>query len=515
MKALTPDELAAIEALRASEERFRRLAENIGEVLWMSNADGTEILYVSPAYESLWGRSIESLHAAPRSWLDRVHPSDRARVEESLPRRCELPMEMTYRIVRRDGERWIRDRSFPVRDDDGVVRRVVGIAEDTTQLVQTEERLRQSQKMEAIGQLAGGVAHDFNNLLSVILSYTDFLLMDLDAGDPRRDDLREVRRAGQRAAELTHQLLAFGRKQVLQPRSLDLGESVRGMEKLLRRILAGNVELDLVLAPSLGSVRADPGQVEQVLVNLVVNAGDAMPRGGTLVLQTSEVTLGDEARDLGVAPGPFVLLRVKDTGTGMTPETRARIFEPFFTTKDPGKGTGLGLATVLGIVQQSGGAIRVESAPGEGTTFEIYFPRVSDAAPAPIEAPATATSLRGSETILLVDYEEQVRTLGRAILRRQGYNVLVATSPGDALLIGEQYEGPIHLLVTDVVMPRMTGHQLAKRLAPLRPDMRVLYMSGRIDGSIVHDGVLDAGIAFLQKPITPDVLARKVREALA
>ena len=372
--------------------------------------------------------------------------------------------------------------------------------------------------METVGNLAGGVAHDFNNLMSVVLSYSDLLIEGLKEGDPVRADLLEIRGAGLRAVELTRQLLAFSRQQVLAPKIVDLGGIVGGMEKMLRRLIGEDVELAASRAPGLGKILVDPGQLEQVIMNLAVNARDAMPRGGMLTIETATVALDDAyaSEHVGVTPGPHVMLAVSDTGTGMDSATQARMFEPFFTTKEKGRGTGLGLATVFGIVRQSGGTIWVYSEPGKGTTFKVYFPLAKEAevTHGSVLSPAELSTLRGSETILLVEDEERVRVLTRTILRKYGYNVVEAQNGAEAFLLCEQHTATIHLLLTDVVMPRMSGRQLAERLLPIRPHMKVLYMSGYMDDAVVRHGILDSTIAFIQKPVTPESLARKVRGVL-
>ncbi|MET0794094.1 MAG: ATP-binding protein [Polyangiaceae bacterium] len=383
-------------------------------------------------------------------------------------------------------------------------------------LRKSEEQLRQSQKMEAIGRLSGSVAHDFNNLLSVILSYSDLVLSDLKPIDPLRADIESIRRAGEKAADLTRQLLAFSRQQVLTPRTLDLAEILRESEKMLRRLLSEDIEIVTHYARSLSRVKVDPGQIDQVLLNLVVNARDAMPDGGKLTIETKDVVLDESytSEHFGVASGPHVMLAVSDTGVGMDQQTQARIFEPFFTTKDIGKGTGLGLSTVFGIVKQSGGHIWVYSEPGGGTTFKVYLP-VSEGADVepPLETLAP-TTLHGTETILLVEDQDEVRRVAQAILRRSGYHVIEARNAGEALLSCERHPRTIHLLLTDVVMPQVSGRELAERLITIRPEMRVLYMSGYTENVIVHHGILDSGISYLQKPIVPDLLLRRVREVL-
>ncbi len=382
-------------------------------------------------------------------------------------------------------------------------------------LRESETRLRQSQKMEAVGRLAGGVAHDFNNVLSVILSYGDMVLGELRPDDPLRGDVEEIRKAAKRAAGLTKQLLMFSRQQVLDRRVIDLNDLLAGMDKMLRTVLGADVDLASVFAPELGRIRVDPSSIEQIILNLVVNARDAMPTGGKLTLETGNVVL-DEAyalEHIGATPGPHVMLAVTDTGCGMAKATLARIFEPFFTTKPTGKGTGLGLSTVFGIAQQSGGSVWVYSELGRGSTFKVYFPSVSDS----LDARRTVKppiARRGSETILLVEDDDQVRIVARGILGLSGYRVLEARTARDAILRSERHQGTIHLLLTDVVMPHMSGPELASRLATARPDMKVLCMSGYTDDSIVRHGVLESHVAFIQKPITPESLTTKIREVL-
>jgi signal transduction histidine kinase len=430
--------------------------------------------------------------------------------------------ERTYR--RKDGT------TLPVLIEDRIIRskkgRITGVRsmiEDITErrraeeaLQKSEEQLRQWQRVEAIGRLAGGVAHDFNNLLMTIKGCSELLLGGLDPRDPRREEVEEIQKAAERATALTRQLLAFGRRQVLQPQVLDLNEVVANVDRMLQRLIGEDIQLLTVLDPELWPVKVDPGQIEQVIMNLAVNARDAMPGGGKLTIETANVILdeGYARRHVSVKPGPCVMLAVTDTGSGMDKETQSHLFEPFFTTKRTGEGAGLGLSTVYGIVKQSGGNIWAYSELGQGTTFKIYLPRVEEAVKTYRPKTAPTVSPGGSETILLVEDEEAVRTIVSKILQNRGYTVLEAHHGNEALQICERHEGPIHLMVTDVVMPQVSGRELAERLTLLRPEIRVLFMSGYPDNAIVHHGVLGAGTAFLQKPFTLNALECKVRELL-
>ena len=389
------------------------------------------------------------------------------------------------------------------------------LAHDVTERLRLEQQVRQSQKMESLGRLAAGVAHDFNNLLTVIGGHGILLREKLAEGSEFAADLDEIVKAADRAAQLTRQLLAFSRQEVLDAQVIDLNAIVRDVSRMLRRLVGEHIAFILTLGEPIGRVRADPGQIEQVIFNLAVNARDAMPRGGTLTLETSNVILGEPYVDghFGVQPGPYVVLTVSDTGTGMDPETQENIFEPFFTTKPAGEGTGLGLAMVYGIVKQSGGKVWVYSEPGRGTTFKIYLPAVH----ASLESPAASAGMaasRGSETIVLVEDEDSLRRIARTVLETRGYNVLVASSGTEALQVLASHAGPIDLLVTDTVMPGMSGRTLAHRVREAYPGTRVLLMSGHSQDAVVLQGQLEPGTAFLQKPFVPNMLARKVREAL-
>jgi signal transduction histidine kinase/FixJ family two-component response regulator len=383
-------------------------------------------------------------------------------------------------------------------------------------LLASEAQLRQSQKLEAIGQLAGGVAHDFNNLLTAINGYSALALRRLGEDHPIASYLEEIKKAGDRAANLTRQLLAFGRKQLLQPLSLNLNDIVTDMNKMLKRLIGENIDLVAKLNPALKQIKADPGQVEQVLVNLVVNARDAMPRGGTLTIETANAQLDGAyaSKHIGVIPGSYIMLVVSDTGSGMDQETQARMFEPFFTTKEKGKGTGLGLSTVYGIVRQSGGNVWVYSEPNRGTSFKIFLPQIEAEVGVDGDSVLVSAAARGSETVLLVEDEDTVRNLAAEILKDRGYQVLEANGGEEAIGLCRKHKEPIHLLITDVVMPKMSGKDVAQQLQLIHPETKVLFMSGYTDEAIVHHGIVDADIAFIQKPFSEDALALKIRDVL-
>jgi PAS domain S-box-containing protein len=509
----------AAEALRESEERFRHLAENIGEVFYIMGPEGESIIYVSPAYEDVWGRKCAELAANPLAWTESIHPDDRQRVAAYYTQkvRDKEAFQIEYRIVRPDGSiRLIWNRTFPVKDDKGRLVRFVGIAEDVTKRKDLEVQLIQAQKMEAVGRLAGGVAHDFNNLLTIILGRGQLVQEKLTPEDANRGSVEEILKAGDRAAGLTRQLLAFSRKQVMQARVLDLNLLVTDLSKLLRRMIGEDVELSTALSKDIGPVQADPGQIEQVMMNLAVNARDAMPRGGRLTIETANVDLDETyaASHLDLPPGPYTMLAVTDTGTGIADDIKSHIFEPFFTTKEQGRGTGLGLATVYGIVKQSGGYVWVYSEVGKGSTFKVYLPRVDRPPDAAVPRLAAMPAPGGKETILLVEDETPLRALVAEILRSKGYHVLEAENGENALGLAKEHRGPTHLLLTDVVMPGMSGRELAEKLSQFLPNAKILYMSGYTDDSIVRHGVLATGTAFIQKPFSPDSIARKVREML-
>ena len=500
-------------ALRASEERFRALVENSSDTLMLLDAEG-RISYLSPASGRHLGWSPEQM--VGRSIFDFVHLDDRDQVGVRMAQTLSHPGRTVTEHVRfchADGTWRIMEGVGVNRLADPAVAAIVVNVRDITERRRLEDQLRQAQKMEAVGQLAGGIAHDFNNLLTAILGYCHLMLDDIPEGDPLRLDLLEIQAAGDRAAALTRQLLAFSRRQMLQPQVVDINLLVTRLEKLLRRSISEDVELVTVLAPDLRAVTVDPASVEQILVNLAVNARDAMPTGGRLTIETANVDLDDTyaVAHVAITPGPYVMFAVSDTGQGMDAATRARVFEPFFTTKEQGKGSGLGLATVYGIVKQSGGYVWVYSEPDHGTSFKVYLPPAAAAATQPAANDAVAAP--GWETVLLVEDEDAVRALAREVLRRHGYVVLEACHGVDALRVAERHADKIHLLVTDVVMPHMSGRKLAERLAEMRPGLKTLFMSGYTDHALLPEDVTP-GAEFLQKPFTPDVLARRVRRIL-
>ena len=507
----------AEEALRESEEHFRRFIENVPVGVYRTTPDG-RVLMANPAllrmlgydsWQELASRNLEG------DGFEAGYP--RSAFREQIEREGEVGgFEAAWK--RRDGSVvFVRESARTFRADAGRVLYYDGIVEDVTERRRLEEELRQAQKMEAVGRLAGGVAHDFNNLLTIIIGYSDLLLEKLSACDGMRPPVEEIKKAADRAASLTRQLLAFSRRQVLPPHILNLNGLLTKVDKMLRRMIGKNIELVTHLPSGLGRVKADPGQIEQVIVNLAANARDAMPQGGQLTLEAANVELDSSyvTSHESVLPDHYVMIAMSDTGIGMDAETQARIFQPFFTAKQPGKGMGLGLATVYGIVRQSEGHIWVYSEPGKGTTFKVYLPRIDQAVEviAPTPVPVDELPL-DCQTILLVEDEEVVRSFARGLLESRGYEVLEAKGANDALEIGGRYKKHIHLLLTDVVMPQMSGRELAEHLAPLHPETKVLYMSGYADHAVVQHGLLDPGTAFLQKPFTPDALARKLREVL-
>jgi PAS domain S-box-containing protein len=636
--------------VETAEERLRLITETISEVVWVAKFDVTGVIYVSPAYERLWGRSCQSLYDDPKSFIDAIHPDDRARVLRDLEAENEgLPFDHEYRIIRPDGStRWIWDRGYPVRMPGGKVDRYVGVAQDVTERKRAEEelastahrlslvsratsdaiwdwdvvtgslwwsdvhyevlgydrriipsyeawanrihpddrarilagvrqalergaetwfdeyrftlpdgstrwildrayalyddsgrpirmvgsmldvtkqrqleiQLRQAQKVEAVGQLAGSIAHDFNNILSVVVGYADLVLGSFAPGIAGRDEVEEIRKAALRGAELTRQLLAFSRQQVLQPRTTDLAAIAAGMTQMLQRLIGEDIEL-AIEGTAGAMVWVDPAQMTQVILNLAVNARDAMPRGGRLTIRTSEVVVDgvEDQAHARVAPGKYVMLSVSDSGTGMDAATQAQMFEPYFTTKEPGRGTGLGLATVQGIVAQSGGAIVTVSEVGRGTTFRIYFPQAAAGeAAGRLGADGRGAAIArsaASETVLLVEDDHALRAVLKVVLERQGYRVLEAPNGREALLLSESFNGPIDLVLTDVVMPYMSGREFVERLSSTRSAIKVVYMSGHTDGVLDQHGVRDRHSAFLQKPVTPSALIEKVRDVLS
>jgi CheY-like chemotaxis protein len=505
------------EALRTTEARMRSALQNANVGIWdldyvTGGFRGSEI------FESHLGLSPGTFGGTLDAMVNSIHPLDRDAMRDTIAEVSRLGGDFSavYRTLRPDGSvGWVNGIGRVELGADGQPVRGVGVSLDVTQRQRLEEQFQQAQKMEAVGRLAGGVAHDFNNLLTVILGFCELSLGDLEPGDPRRADIGEIRKAGERAAGLTRQLLAFSRKQIIEPTLLDLNVIATDMRAMLGRLIGEDVKVVLALQPELAAVTADRGQVEQVVMNLAVNARDAMPKGGTLTIQTANVELDEHYAEMHrtVKPGAYVALTVTDTGTGMTPEVQARLFEPFFTTKEVGKGTGLGMATVYGIVTRSGGNVGVYSEIGKGTAFKVYFPR-ADAADMITEAPTSLPPSRvGTQTVLVVEDEDGLRELTKRLLLRQGYTVLVAANADEALQLFEMNQS-IDVLLTDVVMPGTSGPELTRRLVEQHPALRVIYMSGYTEEAIVQHGVLKPGIAFLNKPFNSETLGAKLHEVL-
>ena len=502
------------ETLRASEERYRNLFDSATDIVYTHDLQG-RFTSINRAAERITGYTREE--ALRLTIADVVAPEHLELARQMIVRKLGGEVSTVYEltVLTKEGHRLLVEVSSHLMFEDGKPVGVLGIAREITERKRLEEQLRQSQKIEAIGRLAGGIAHDFNNLLTIIGAYSHMLLMDLPSDHPVRSYAQEILAAAERASALTDRLLAFSRRQVVQPVLVDLNEVIRNLAGLLRRMVGEDIELVTNLAPDLGKVRADPTQLEQVIMNLVINSRDAMPGGGQVMLETANL-LVERAEPGGIGPGSWTVLRVRDTGHGMDAETQSHLFEPFFTTKAPGKGTGLGLSIVYGIVKQSGGEIAVQSEVGKGTVFTIYLPHAgaAPAAEAPVQQAAPEPVPGAGETILLVEDEPGVRKLVRQMLVQQGYHVLEAASGPEALALAERHPGRIDLLLTDVVMPQINGRELAVQLQAMRPGIKLIYMTGYTEDAVVRHGVSTAGVVCLQKPFLPDTLARKVREVL-
>ena len=507
------------EVLRGSEERLRLALQATGLGPWDWDLTSNTVEFW-PEWKRQLGYEPDEIPNRYEEWETRLHPDDRERVLSALRayldgRQPEYALE--FRMRHKNGTyRWIYTRGVVLRDATGKQTHMIGGHLDITERKELEEQYRQSQKIQAVGQLAGGIAHDFNNLLVVIGGYADLVAEELGPSHRSRRDVDEIRTATRSAATLTRQLLAFSRRQILQPQVLDLNHVLRRMQHMLGRVIGENITLVMNLT-ALGRVSADPGQIDQVIMNLAVNARDAMPTGGRLVIETADLDLDATyvARHPGARAGRHVMIAVSDAGAGMDETTRARLFEPFFTTKAAGQGTGLGLATVYGIVKQSGGSIWVHSEPGKGSTFKIYLPVATTGTEEPQPREVNAQELRGTESVLVLEDQPEVRELIQRILRRYGYTVIVASNGLDALAAARAHTGPIHLMLTDVVLPGASGRESARQVLADRTSVRVLYMSGYIDDAIVRHGVLEPGLAFIQKPFTGEVLVRRIREVLA
>ena len=510
------DRTTAVEALRQAEERMRFALRYANVGIWDMNYT-TGKLQWTDAMEAQYGLSPGTFDGTLEGFVGRIHPDDRVSVLETIAKAMASGADFTVanRSIWPDGKvRWLNGAGRVLLGEGGVPVRGVGISQDVTERRTLADQYQQAQKMEAVGQLAAGVAHDFNNLLTVILGFCELLLPDFDPADRRHADIAEIQKAGIRAARLTRQLLAFSRKEIIEPKLLDLNAIVADIRRLLERLIGEDVRVVLGTVHAVAPVLCDQGQVEQIIINLAVNARDAMPKGGTLTIDTANVEFSEDGAmtHAGVKAGRYVALKVTDTGTGMSPEVQAHLFEPFFTTKGAGKGTGLGLATVHGIVTRCGGSFNVVSEVGRGTSFTLYFPRAEAVWPL-VAAPPVVRPPAGVQTVLVVEDEEGLRKLTKRLLVRQGYTVLVAADADEASLLFEENPS-IDLLLTDVVMPGASGPELVTRLAERRPALKVIYMSGYTDDAIVHHGVLDPGIAFIHKPFTSESLGHKIREVL-
>src|ERR1041384_5979566 len=504
--------------MQETERRYRSIFENAVEGMFQTTPSG-KIIEANPAMAAILGyESPEELIESISDLGAEVYVDSKARKRFLAEIEAQgLIKGFEAQMYRKDGSRiWASVGARAIYDESGDELRFEGGIEDISERKLLEEQLVQSQKMEAIGTLAGGIAHDFNNLLTAIIGYSQLAASRLNEDDRMFKEIEEIRKAGTRAAELTKQLLVFSRKEVLQLRVMDLNTTVENVGKMIRRVIGEDIELVTSLDPELGRIKADPGQIEQVIINLAVNARDAMPQGGKLIIETGNIILDEEYTRLHfrVQPGAYVMMAVRDTDFGMEAETQSHIFDPFFTTKEPGKGTGLGLSTVYGIVKQSDGDIWVYSEPGRGTTFKLYLPCVERRAEESDYQESPAIIPRGTETILLVEDEALVRNLAALVLREQGYEVLESSSGEEALRIARYYHGSIHMLLTDVVMPKMSGKELSEQIKLIKPDISVLFASGYTDDAVVHHGVLEADMQFIQKPFTPNTLANKVREVL-
>jgi two-component system cell cycle sensor histidine kinase/response regulator CckA len=502
--------------LVAQEELFSLIGENAADMIAVVTANG-ERLYNSPSYQKVLGYTPEELEKT--SAYEQIHPDDQPAVKLAADeaKKTGIGRRIEYRIRHKNGEwRVLESTASAVRNDNGEVAKLVIVNRDITERRHLEQQLLLSQRLEAVGKLSGGIAHDFNNILGVIIGYSEALQEKMAADDPMREAVDEIEKAGQRAAALTQQLLAFSRKQVLEPKILDLNSIVTDVEKMLRRLIGEDVDLEIIPSPTLGRVKADRGQIEQVILNLAVNARDAMPRGGQLKIETMNADLDedDARRKRYVVPGPYVMLQVSDTGSGMSAEVQSHIFEPFYTTKEQGKGTGLGLATVYGVVKQSGGYIWLESEIGKGSKFQVYLPRAEGVATEPARKQPSLIA-HGLGTILVAEDEPSLRKLTCNTLKEAGYKVLEAEDASKAIEIAKHSDSDIDLLLTDVVMPGMSGRELAENLSLKCPRMKILYMSGYTDGAVAAHGILESGIVILRKPFSRVQLQQSVAEMLA